>query len=100
MKKNVKEILDKLEINYPHVKCWLDFMKDFELLFAVRLSAQCTDARVNIVTKTLFQKYKTLEDYANADLAELETAEAVHPQSGVAVLRVRTREPSGTASVE
>ena len=53
-------------------KCELDFATDIECLVAIILSAQCTDRRVNIVTKTLFQKYKSVEDYANADLAELE----------------------------
>lgn len=56
---------------YPDAECSLDYTTDYELLFAVILSAQCTDARVNIVTKQLFQKYKTIKDYANADLYEL-----------------------------
>ena len=56
---------------YPDAECSLDYTTDYELLFAVILSAQCTDARVNIVTKQLFKRYKTIEDYANADLDEL-----------------------------
>ncbi len=73
----VDEIVRCLEEEYPGAECSLDFEKDYELLFAVRLAAQCTDARVNIVTKTLFQKYPTLESFAEADLSELE--EAVKP---------------------
>lgn len=63
---------DILEEIYPDSACALKYEKPYELLIAVRLSAQCTDARVNIVTKTLFQKYTTLESFANADLSELE----------------------------
>lgn len=62
----------ELEKLYPQAECTLDFSKPYELMFAARLAAQCTDARVNIVTKTLFVKYPTLEAFANADLAELE----------------------------
>ncbi len=67
-------VCDKLEKLYPSAECSLiyDKNKPYELLFAVRLSAQCTDARVNIVTKSLFIKYPTLEAFANADLSELE----------------------------
>ncbi|MBQ8687844.1 MAG: endonuclease III [Ruminococcus sp.] len=61
-----------LEEYYPESVCALRYSKPYELLIAVRLSAQCTDARVNIVTETLFQKYPTLESFADADLAELE----------------------------
>ena len=52
--------------------CYLNHENAWQLLFATILSAQCTDARVNIVTKDLFQKYTSLEDFANADLKELE----------------------------
>ena len=52
---------------YPQAKCSLEYTHPYELLIATRLSAQCTDARVNIVTKDLFAKYKTLESLANAD---------------------------------
>jgi len=61
-----------LEKLYPDAVCTLDYEKPYELLFATRLAAQCTDARVNIVTQTLFTKYPTLESFAEADLAELE----------------------------
>ncbi len=71
-----KEIADlacmELEKIYPDIGCTLTYEKPYELMFAARLAAQCTDARVNIVTKTLFKKYPTLEDFADADLQELE----------------------------
>ena len=62
----------ELERLYPAAECTLDYGEPYELLIATRLAAQCTDARVNIVTKELFAKYPTLEAFANADLAELE----------------------------
>ncbi len=61
-----------LEKMYPDAECSLVYSKPYELMIAARLSAQCTDARVNIVTETLFKKYPTLESFANADLSELE----------------------------
>ena len=64
--------VSELEKLYPDAVCTLDYEKPYELLFATRLAAQCTDARVNIVTKTLFKKYPSLEAFAEADLAELE----------------------------
>lgn len=73
---NKKEIAklacEELEKIYPDVKCSLNFTKPYELMFAARLSAQCTDARVNIVTESLFKKYPTLESFADANLEELE----------------------------
>lgn len=63
---------EELEKLYPDVECSLVYEKPYELMFATRLAAQCTDARVNIVTATLFKKYPTLEAFANADLEELE----------------------------
>lgn len=71
--KKVETILNRLNENYPEeIKCYLNYTYDYELLFATILSAQCTDERVNIVTKTLFDKYKSLESFANAPLQELE----------------------------
>ena len=64
-------ILDKLEEVYPDVKCSLNYTTPLEMLIATQLSAQCTDARVNIVTDTLFKKYRSAEDFANADYEEL-----------------------------
>ena len=63
---------DVLEQVYPESVCALHYAHPYQLVIAVRLSAQCTDARVNIVTKELFAKYPTLESFAEADLAELE----------------------------
>jgi len=71
--KRTKEILDRLDKEYgTEYICYLNHENPWQLLIAVILSAQCTDARVNIVTKDLFQKYDTLEKFANADLKELE----------------------------
>ncbi len=63
------EILKEL---YPDAVCSIYYSTPFELLVAVRLSAQCTDARVNMVTPVLFEKYKTLDDYCNADVGDIE----------------------------
>ena len=69
----VKEILARLDKHYTReYKCYLNYETPWQLLIAVMLSAQCTDARVNMVTETLFQKYRTLEGFAAADLKELE----------------------------
>lgn len=62
---------------YPDAKCSLVYSKPYELMIAGRLSAQCTDARVNIVTKTLFERYPTLEAFAEADIDEV--AEIIKP---------------------
>lgn len=73
MKKRTKEILAILDEMYgTEYVCYLNYETPWQLLIATILSAQCTDARVNIVTKNLFQKYDTLEKFAYADLAELE----------------------------
>src|SRR5262245_54418924 len=66
------EIARRLLQRYPDPKIALEFSTPLELLIAVILSAQCTDARVNAVTKTLFKKYRRAADYANADLATFE----------------------------
>lgn len=66
------EVLDILSRLYPDVKIQLDHSNAFELLIATMLSAQCTDARVNIVTKSLFEKYKSPEDYISVEQEELE----------------------------
>lgn len=69
----VKKILELLDREYgTEYRCYLNHENAWQLLIAVILSAQCTDARVNIVTKDLFQKYDTLEKFANADQTELE----------------------------
>ena len=71
-KTHVISIIGLLENDYPHVKTALLYTTPLEILVATILSAQCTDKRVNIVTKSLFKKYRTVEDYATADLVELE----------------------------
>ena len=73
----VDEIIRRLEQAYPDALCSLEYEKPHELMIAGRLSAQCTDARVNIVTKELFARYKSIEDFANADVNEV--AEIVKP---------------------
>lgn len=73
MKKRTKEILAIQDEQYGReYVCYLNYETPWQLLIATMLSAQCTDARVNIVTADLFQKYDTLEKFANADLKELE----------------------------
>lgn len=73
MTKHTKAILDLLDEKYgTDYRCYLNHENAWQLLIATMLSAQCTDARVNIVTADLFKKYQTLEDFANADLKELE----------------------------
>lgn len=68
----MKEILDRLESTYHDAKVGLDFTTPFELLIATILSAQCTDDRVNIVTKSLFPKYRSPQDYLLVPVEELE----------------------------
>lgn len=70
--KGVLEILKILDHLYGDAECTLKFKNPFQLLIATQLAAQCTDERVNIVTKDLFEKYKTIDDFANADILELE----------------------------
>ena len=72
IKKRAKLIVDALENEYPDAKCSLTYEKPYELLIATRLSAQCTDARVNLVTPALFNKYQSIEDFANAELSDVE----------------------------
>jgi len=71
-KTRVLKIIKLLEKEHPDAKIALSYSNPLELLIATILSAQCTDERVNIVTKQLFKKYRKAEDYANADLKELE----------------------------
>lgn len=76
-KKQAEKIIAALEAAYPDAVCSLDYKKPYELLISVRLAAQCTDARVNIVTRELFQKYPTLESFAAAEAQDI--AEIVRP---------------------
>lgn len=68
--------VEALKRKYPDSICSLNAENPLQLIIATRLSAQCTDARVNLVTPALFEKYKTVEDFANADIADVE--ELVH----------------------
>ena len=69
----ITKILEQLDEHYSvQKKCWLDYDNAWQLLFATILSAQCTDARVNLVTKDLYVKYPNIEAFAKADLKELE----------------------------
>lgn len=74
---NIDELINILRKTYPDAKCSLDFKTPFELVVAVCLSAQCTDERVNLTTPALFERCKTIEDFANIDLEELE--DLIHP---------------------
>ena len=76
-KENAKEIVRLLRKAYPDATCSLDFKTPFQLVVAVMLSAQCTDERVNKTTPKLFERCKTIEDFANIDIKELE--ELIHP---------------------
>lgn len=72
MKKKALAVIDILKKEYPDALCALQYEKDYELMIAVRLSAQCTDARVNLVTPALFAAYPTLEAMAQADITDVE----------------------------
>lgn len=69
----IVQIIQLLKELYPEAECSLDYRKDYELLFSVRLAAQCTDARVNLVTPALFARFPTLEAFAQADIDEVGT---------------------------
>lgn len=72
MNEKVRFIIDALSERYPDALCALHYKKDYELMIAVRLSAQCTDARVNLVTPALFEAYPTLQSLANAQISDIE----------------------------
>lgn len=72
LKSRAKEIAAILYNTYPEATCSLDYKEPLQLLISTILAAQCTDARVNIVTKDLFKKYTSVYDYANANVEELE----------------------------
>lgn len=76
-KQIAEQVVPGLEQIYPEAKCSLTYTHPYELMIAGRLSAQCTDARVNVVTKELFVKYPTLKSFADADIDEV--AEIVRP---------------------
>ena len=68
----INEMISRLETEYPIAECSLNYGKDYELLFATRLAAQCTDERVNKITPVLYKRYPTLESLAKAEITELE----------------------------
>jgi endonuclease-3 len=72
MKKKALAVIDILKQRYPDAPCALQYKKDYELMIAVRLSAQCTDARVNLVTPALFEAYPTIEAMAAANISDVE----------------------------
>ena len=72
-KKDAIKTIEILKKTYPDATCSLDFNTPFQMVVAVALSAQCTDARVNLVTPALFQRCPTIEDFANIDIKELES---------------------------
>ena len=76
-KQDVRAIVEALKELYPDSLCSLQYEKDYELLFAVRLSAQCTDERVNKVTPALYERFPTLESFAEADIEEV--GQYIHP---------------------
>lgn len=71
-REEVATIVELLKAEYPEAECSLNFDKDYELLFAVRLAAQCTDERVNKITPALFERFPTLEAFAEAEAEEVE----------------------------
>ncbi|MBX2861982.1 MAG: endonuclease III [Leptolyngbyaceae cyanobacterium MAG.088] len=71
-KRRALAILEQLKELYPEAPCSLDYNNPLQLLIATMLSAQCTDARVNIVTPDLFERFPTVADYAEADVSEIE----------------------------
>lgn len=73
MNEKALAVIETLKNLYPDAPCALHYKKDYELMIAVRLSAQCTDARVNLVTPALFAAYPTLEAMADADISHVET---------------------------
>lgn len=77
VKNNIIDMIEILKNTYPDATCSLDFSTPFEMVVAVMLSAQCTDERVNKTTPYLFKKCKTIEDFANIDITELE--KIIHP---------------------
>lgn len=87
-------IVEGLKSEYPQAECSLNYEEPYQLLFATRLSAQCTDARVNIVTKELYSRFRTLREIAECDISELERI--VHP---CGVFRMKARDIRACANI-
>jgi endonuclease-3 len=94
LKQRVRKIISRLKRAYPDAKCSLNHSNAFELLIATILSAQCTDARVNIVTQDLFRKYRKPEDYLKVSEKELQ-----RDIRTTGFFRNKTRSIQGTAKV-
>jgi endonuclease III len=94
LKQRVRKIIRRLKRAYPEAKCSLNHANAFELLIATILSAQCTDARVNIVTQDLFRKYRKPEDYLKVSAKELE-----RDIRTTGFFRNKTKSIQGTAKV-
>ena len=69
---NIENLIDLLKLEYPAPECELDYNTPHELLIAARLSAQCTDKRVNLVTPKLFETFKNVDEFANANVSDIE----------------------------
>ena len=82
-------IVEGLEKEYPLADCTLEYRKDYELLFSVRLAAQCTDERVNLITPALFERFPTLESFA----AAAHTLLRLFPSQGARHSSLRTGAP-------
>lgn len=93
-KQKAEFLCEELKKLYPEAICSLIYSKPYELLFAVMLSAQCTDARVNIVTKDLFKKYTSLEQFAEAEVSDLE--EIIRP---CGFFRTKSQNVKSTAQI-
>ena len=76
-KTDIKKFVEILKDTYPDATCSLDFNTPFQMIVAVMLSAQCTDERVNKTTPALFERCKTIQDFADIDIEELENL--IHP---------------------
>ena len=90
----ISAIIEELKKLYPDAVCSLDYRKDYELLFSVRLAAQCTDARVNLVTPALFERFPSLEAFAQATPEEV--GEYVH---SCGFWRAKARDSVGSAQM-
>ena len=90
----INAIIEGLKKLYPDAVCSLDYRKDYELLFSVRLAAQCTDARVNLVTPALFERFPSLEAFAQATPEEV--GEYVH---SCGFWRAKARDSVGSAQM-
>ena len=90
-KERMQAVTERLKQVYPEAVCALHYTHDYELLFATRLSAQCTDARVNIVTEKLFSDFPTLESFAEASEEEIDSLEEASALRDVSHMPARVK---------